>query len=143
MGPLYKWEAEASGKLSQVSQFTTKNKNAWRSLTTKPFKNIHRPKESAFYGEHSCHLGFFCFQLIFKFHINNKKSLCQKFNMTPAFITFKQKCSRNMMKENIDIQRQYFVYSRCRTSWPSSYCWLLWSKFLVLLQLTIFLEITQ
>ena len=66
-------------------------------------------------------LDFFCFYLFFRFHIHSKKSLGQKFNMTPAFITFTQKCSTNMIKKKIISRDTLLFLSRCRISWRFSY----------------------
>ena len=68
-GILYKWARDGANVLlggrclwEDITSFTVSyKKNAWRSEFTKHFKDIQGSKESAFYGENSCHLGFFVF----------------------------------------------------------------------------------
>ena len=78
-------------------------------------------KNQLFMGNILPTLDFFCFYLFFRFHIHSKKSLCQKFNMTPAFITFTQKCSTNMINKKIISRDTLLFLSRCRISWRFSY----------------------
>ena len=111
MAPQYKWEEEASQKSCQVLQFTTKkNKMPGAPKQQSLLKLYICQKNQLFMGNILPTLDFFCFYLFFRFHIHSKKSLCQKFNMTPAFITFTQKCSTNMTKKKI-ISRDTLLFT--------------------------------
>ena len=64
---------------------------------------------------------FFYSKWYFRLHVNRKKWMPQKFNMTLPFITFFQKCSRNIRLKIVGSLDFLYVLSRCRKCWPFSY----------------------
>ena len=91
MAPQYQWEAAASGKSCQVfNSLLQKTKMPGAPTLQSLLKISIGQNNQLFMGirEHFAYLGFFCFQLILRFHVNRKKSLGQQFNKTLVFYNF-------------------------------------------------------
>ena len=74
-----------------------------------------------FMGNILATLDFFYFYWYFRLHVNRKKWMPHVFNMTLPFITFFQKCSRNIRLKIVGSLDFLYVLSRCRKCWPFSY----------------------